>query len=642
MTSRRPFGNILLKRWLVRSLATATVAVVLGGGQGEAQAQPATDKSIDVQLFQAGIGHRPYFTLDGAQVPRHKQFALGLSSNYMQRPFVISSLSQDTGTETTFAPVEHMMTSELIAAIGIQDKFQLGFALPYSPYMKGDDFNAQGEPTGGKISGGGLGDLRIEGKAKVAEFGDHNEFAFAVSPGISVPIGNKEKFLGDKSLTGRLRGVLEMRLEDFRLAAGMGFVFRQSSQNFKAEVGHQLTYAVAGEYFARRDVSLLAEVFGRSGLNDFFKRYADANPAELDLGLRVALPGQFSVTLGGGFGLVKGIGAPGFRGFLGFAWAPDFSDKDGDGIFDVEDRCPDEPEDSDGWKDSDGCPEVDNDGDALLDGQDKCPNEAEDFDQFQDDDGCPEADNDKDGIDDIKDPCPNAAEDGKGKRPKDGCPSSSEDGDGDGVPDARDKCPDEPEDRDGFQDYDGCPEVDNDNDSIPDQFDGCPNEAEDADGVEDADGCPDPDNDKDGLLDAVDKCPAEAETLNGNKDEDGCPDAGAEIVKLVGDKIELRERIGFSGINLSPTGQVVANLVAMVMRGNPDISKLRIEVSADNATKTDTQSRADAIARFLETKGVVAARIKAVGMGAGATKVELIVESRESAQKKAPAGKEKE
>ncbi|MHA4915471.1 hypothetical protein, partial [Enterococcus faecium] len=98
-----------------------------------------------------------------------------------------------------------------------------------------------------------------------------------------------------------------------------------------------------------------------------------------------------------GTGFYRGLGAPLFRGFAGLTFAPDRRDRDHDGIPDAEDKCPDEPEDKDGFKDDDGYPHPDNDGDGIPDAQDKCPNEAEDFDGFKDDDGYPHPDNDGDG-----------------------------------------------------------------------------------------------------------------------------------------------------------------------------------------------------------------------------------------------------
>ena len=67
------------------------------------------------------------------------------------------------------------------------------------------------------------------------------------------------------------------------------------------------------------------------------------------------------------------------------------SDRDGDGIPDELDKCPDEPEDKDGFEDEDGCPDPDNDKDGIPDTADACPNEPETVNGFEDEDGCPDS-----------------------------------------------------------------------------------------------------------------------------------------------------------------------------------------------------------------------------------------------------------
>jgi hypothetical protein len=44
----------------------------------------------------------------------------------------------------------------------------------------------------------------------------------------------------------------------------------------------------------------------------------------------------------------------------------------------------------DGFQDDDGCPDVDNDGDGIPDMNDKCPNQAENANGRADTDGCPD------------------------------------------------------------------------------------------------------------------------------------------------------------------------------------------------------------------------------------------------------------
>ncbi len=133
--------------------------------------------------------------------------------------------------------------------------------------------------------------------------------------------------------------------------------------------------------------------------------------------------------------------------------APKSGDQDADGVTDNDDNCPRDAEDLDGYKDLDGCPELDNDGDGVMDTADKCANEPEDRDGFADTDGCPELDNDSDGLADVQDQCPNEAGPVAGK----GCPSK--DADSDGVNDDTDKCPTDPETRNDYLDEDGCPDT---------------------------------------------------------------------------------------------------------------------------------------------------------------------------------------
>lgn len=61
---------------------------------------------------------------------------------------------------------------------------------------------------------------------------------------------------------------------------------------------------------------------------------------------------------------------------------------DGDGVAREDDLCPDEAEDLDGFRDGDGCPDLDNDRDGVPDSRDLCPDSAEDPDGINDADGC--------------------------------------------------------------------------------------------------------------------------------------------------------------------------------------------------------------------------------------------------------------
>jgi outer membrane protein OmpA-like peptidoglycan-associated protein len=102
-------------------------------------------------------------------------------------------------------------------------------------------------------------------------------------------------------------------------------------------------------------------------------------------------------------------------------------DKDGDGILDKVDDCPEIA----GPAENKGCPWKDKDRDGIYDKDDKCPDIA----GPKENKGCPWEDSDKDGVLDKDDKCPKVA----GEKANDGCPW--DDTDKDGVFDKDDKCP---------------------------------------------------------------------------------------------------------------------------------------------------------------------------------------------------------
>jgi hypothetical protein len=95
------------------------------------------------------------------------------------------------------------------------------------------------------------------------------------------------------------------------------------------------------------------------------------------------------------------------------------ADRDKDGIPDDSDKCPDEPGTLRAGN-LRGCP--DSDGDGVPDSQDQCGTEKEDTDGFQDTDGCPDLDNDGDGVPDTADECSDKPETVNGFKDEDGCP----------------------------------------------------------------------------------------------------------------------------------------------------------------------------------------------------------------------------
>lgn len=284
-------------------------------------------------------------------------------------------------------------------------------------------------------------------------------------------------------------------------------------------------------------------------------------------------------------------------------------DSDGDGIPNKLDSCPDKA----GLPQFNGCP--DSDGDGIMDKEDECPDQAG-LTQFK---GCP--DRDGDGVQDKLDECPDSV----GKVEFNGCP----DRDGDGVQDKRDDCPDvagkaefngcPDSDGDGISDkMDPCPTVagpayalgcpDSDNDSVPDALDACPQTP----GPRAANGCPD--SDGDGISDNFDKCPAVAGVAANN----GCPELKKEEQEILTAAFENLEFASGKDV-ISKQSLASLNALADLLKKNPNW-KMQIDGHTDNVgnAKSNTvlsQKRADAVKKYLASKGVAASRISSKGYG---------------------------
>ncbi len=583
-------------------------------------------------MFHPAPGVDLFNTVEPVQPLRHLQWGVGLSLNYARKPLSILTYDDNTGgTPSTSAErsgradiVRNMLGAELWAALGLINRLQLALSLPMTLWQNGQDFvspNPQPDGTNVKgASGYAFGDPRIH--IKVRAYGKERGFQVGLSHWLAIPLGKDSEFGGEHNFTGfhgEGRLLLGWDAERFHVGAFFGFHWRaHTSHFFSTDLGQEITYGGAASIVAiKRWLTVVAELYG---FHDFSTNI-NAGPLEIDVSAKIGVYPGVTLTAGLGNGLIAGVGSPQPRAFLGVSYIPDTVDRDKDGVPDALDKCPDVPEDKDGFEDKDGCPEPDNDGDTILDREDKCPNQKEDFDDFEDADGCPDPDNDKDGILDINDACPNDKEDGLPPRFADGCPRSKTDADGDGVMDDKDKCPNDPEDKDGFEDEDGCPDPDNDNDGIPDEFDQCPNQPEDMDNFKDDDGCPDPDNDNDGVLDKDDKCPNEPETINGYKDEDGCPDNGASKVKVERGQIVILEKIFFdtAKAHIQAKSYNLLDQVAQTIKGHADF-RIRIEGHTDAQGKVDanlklSQDRADAVRSYLISRGISADRLTAGGYG---------------------------
>lgn len=567
-----------------KSLSGAVLSLVVPflavGLSTPAQGQ---EVALDIQRFTPSPGGNLNFNhVEGAGVLGHLKPTFGFYLNYAARPLVAKTSTQ------TIDLVSADVGLDVLAGIGIGKRFQLGLALPVTVLQTTGTSDTFDVP---QVAAQTLGDLRIVPKLKLL---GEDRAGVSLSVPITVPTGDPAAYHGEAGVTVEPRLIGELALgEKLALGANVGYLVRTPQSSLGLEVGSELKLSAGLAYRAVPDrLTLLLEAFGGAAFGATSNDEPAASPLEANLAARLHLGQSHSITLGGGPGIIPGFGTPTYRVLLGYAFnvgatPPPPPDRDGDGILDAVDVCPNEAEDKDNYKEEDGCPDPDNDADGILDTSDKCPFEPEDKDNFEDADGCPDPDNDADG-----------------------------------VLDADDKCPAEKEDRDSFQDGDGCIDPDNDGDGILDAADACPNEAEDKDQLGDEDGCPEKDHDKDGILDVDDQCPRKPETINGNKDEDGCPDEGKVKVIVGATQIEILEKVYFATNkpDILPRSIPILKQVVAVLKANEQITRVIIEGHTDAQGSDEynmnlSQARVDSVMKLLVERGIDPKRLSATGYG---------------------------
>lgn len=577
-------------------------ALLSGVAQAQDNTETVQDASVDIELFKPHADGHGYFSMPSAATLGHLQLGSGLWINLSNDPIVLeldgervapgAAADGDAGD----ALLDSRSIGHVQLGMGVSRYFSLSIDAPLILNQSGVDPDGLDDPTANPDALGvsGLGDISVQPKMVVIDR-DRMPVGLAVMVPVGLPTGTGGNFFGEEAFTFTPMAVAEFsdgsirsRSYKFRTSVMAGYHVRPESRIRDVRFANQVVYGLALGVHPTDVLELIGEFHGAvSGPQ------SAQQPAETLLGAKVLAGRWVTINAAAGTGVLPGVGAPDWRVVSGVTVAPSFDpnsrDQDKDGVVDGMDRCVREAEDLDGYQDEDGCPELDNDVDGLPDDQDQCPNDPEDDDGWLDNDGCPDSDNDKDGVLDVADRCPNEAENANGYMDEDGCP-------------------------------DEAPLTDTDGDGYNDDVDRCPYDAEDLDGFQDEDGCPDADNDNDGVADADDQCPDQREVFNGVDDDDGCPDEGRVVIDK--ESIKIMDKIYFDTgkATIQAKSGSLLDEIAAVIKGNPDLLKIRIEGHTDSVGSDITnlrlsQARADSVKAALSQRGVEAGRLDAAGFG---------------------------
>ena len=597
-------------RKLVGVLATCAAATLAApaAAQDLERVQENNGDGMDMHLFRPPVDSKGFLSVNGADILGANDLSLGLVIDYGHNMMPLNP------THSADVLLEHAFQGTFQFNYGLANLLVLGLSAPV--ILNNGTAARDIGPTGATyddddLDGQALGHLALHAKFRILPPDGNWPIGLAVIAQAGIATGGSRDYATEPGFWYWPQIVLERRFFStgaLRLGLNAGFRGHTGEnpeyglgadgnsqlENGELKYGNLLTAGFGVGVRVLQPLELNVETYLTQLLAE-----ADSKQklsAEAIGGFKLFIERNSFLMIGAGLGYTPGFQSPDQRAVLGFIFEPSIGDRDGDGIKDDDDDCPDDPEDFDGFQDTRtdsppgkyGCPDPDNDNDGILDGDDRCPNNPEDRDGDEDEDGCPEG--------------------------------SDGDRDGDGILDSRDKCPDNPEDRDGFEDKDGCPDPDNDKDGIPDVKDQCPNDPEDKDGFQDEDGCPDPDNDRDGIPDVRDKCPNDPETFNGVDDEDGCPDKGKIVIQ--GNDILILEKILFKtgSAEILPESNGILDAVATTLNHHPEFQVIEVQGHADERAEDNynlklTQDRANAVVNALVQRKVDKKRIRPMGYG---------------------------
>jgi OOP family OmpA-OmpF porin len=566
---------------LMRRNILATVALVasVSATAQDVEAQEP-NPALSLNQYEHPMSGDAFFGVPAPWVGGHVVPRAMLTFDYAKDPLVLV----DENDVVQSSPVSSQIFLHFGASFALWSRLMLSVDMPVavSQSSAGDDAFLTGS------NGAAPGDLRFGLRGNL--FGEYYDpFQIGIGAYLYTPTGNDEEFTGEGAVYGQPHVVFGGRTDFLVYSAKAGALVKGSDNP------NTFTFGLGvGALLLDEKLTIGPEIYGQVAFEDKpflnqIQREGAVN-AELIIGAQYYFADMFVIGAGAGPGLANGVGTPQVRGLVRFAYDPrperekpkqEEPDRDGDGIFDKDDACPDTPgvEDQDPAKN--GCP-PDRDGDGILDKDDACPDVKGQPNEDPEKHGCPPPnDRDGDGIVDGEDACPDTAGVKSDDPKKNGCPP---DRDGDGIIDAEDACPDTPGVKNEDPKLNGCPA----------------------------------DRDGDGFHDLEDACPDTPGEADSDPRKHGCPKTVIVTDKaiLILQKIEF----DFDKATIKSVSDALLDEVAATLKAHAEIERLEIQGHTDNKggafyNQRLSDLRAKAVLAAMVKRGVEASRMTAKGYG---------------------------
>ena len=356
---------------LALAFALSSSALLVSRGALAESPDPAVP-SLDLRGYRVPMDHHAGMYLEPATTPGTGDITAGLRFNYAFRPVV---LHDDQG-DVRYAIIEHQLTADLFATVGLFHVFAFGIDIPAVVAQSGDDPGDDTTATAlvgtHSLPSTALGDPGIVVKATFIKPTEPDQgIAFGLLDRLTLPIGDRHSFLGEGAATDEARLLFDghfLRYFTAHLTAGAklranegSYACGAATEGCDSRFGQELLWGAGLELDSKvihiQDLSWFGEVRGYLPLapvHPFASRLPSGTFASLAARYGI---GDIGVMAGTELALDSGVGNAPFRITVGMSFSPRDHDRDHDGIDDEHDRCPDRAEDIDGVEDDDGCPE---------------------------------------------------------------------------------------------------------------------------------------------------------------------------------------------------------------------------------------------------------------------------------------------
>jgi len=361
----------------VSRLALAALAFSLAGAAATAGAQ--VPRPFALQTWEPTAPGDPFFAVPGTGVPTHLTPSAGLALSWAAAPLLLRS---DGDPVPGGRIVHRQFWGYLQGGLGFAGKILFDASLPAALYQSG----SRPLPDLPQVVSTGMGDLRLGARVPLPPFGP---LATAAAFDLWLPTGVRDAFASDGAARVGLKASASGRLGRIEYGAALGLLWRDGRDLLVTRTGSGFTWS-AGAAWCQGAWRVGPEIYGRYQFEG-----SATSPAEILLGGRWAR-GSLETGLALGSQLNDAPGAAPFRLLATVGWRPvaaspaeppppaaptpepappepappaapppaappppeppEPADRDGDGVADDLDACPDEKGLTEGEAGRRGCP----------------------------------------------------------------------------------------------------------------------------------------------------------------------------------------------------------------------------------------------------------------------------------------------